>query len=454
MMVVLMIGIILVISAMVIKGTEYQNFQIAGVMLAPDHAESSQVKALQKQFKRQVVALAVVFSILFLVSQAPIFYGWRDFLNILFLFGFLIMVFVPIYRLHHKISQLKSEQQWVYSSKQTVVDLSVSREKGKAAPAKQWVWLSWLPTWLPLFIAILSKQSWPVVLLTALIPLLLLLLPLSYPLAIRTRTPFVSDDSQVAKNYMQQFERLHGLAYIGLTLSVAIFFIVLSAMMLWNPMSVWTIPLVLVFLIVLIGIMATTANRSRALTNQVAGAQGWQMTATDTYYVWGFYSNPNDARLFVPKQMAGMGTTINVAHPVGKIIAVVTGIFIVGLIIWVLAMTLINYQINITADSLVVDVPMYRVEVPFDAVEAIELSQKPLDGVRTNGFGGQDKRYGYFTLADYGAVRLYTYPENDWHIDILLDDSFDPQWLIYNEMTVEETQALYEELLAAWEEGQ
>lgn len=445
------IGLIIILTITIIGGAQYQNFQIAGVVLAPEHAADPAVSHLQKRFRQQQMGLGAVFIGLFLISGLDFMRGWRDFWQILLLFAYIIVAFIPFYRLNQHLNELKKAKGWVYQSNKRQADLSVTREKGKAAPAKRWVWLIWLLTWIPLIISFLSDQSWEVRLPALIIPIVLVVLPLTYPMAIRSRTPFTAEDSEVTKTYMRRFERIHGLGYVALMLCVSLFFIGLFLMMLQNPSSSLTIVWTLLFLAALTAIMVITFRQSRTLLKEFTQPEDWQINDTPTKFVWGVYYNQEDPRLFVPKQVYGMGTTINAAHPAGKVILGVTGIFIVGLIVWVLIMTLINFQINITADTVAVQAPMYGFEVPLADIERIELTQSGLDGNRTNGYGGQDKSYGYFTLENYGSTRLFVYTENDWHIDILLDASYDPQWLIYNEQTLEETEAVYQELVEAWE---
>ncbi|WP_116115398.1 DUF5808 domain-containing protein [Austwickia chelonae] len=51
----------------------------------------------------------------------------------------------------------------------------------------------------------------------------------------------------------------------------------------------------------------------------------------DRYWKWGdLYVNPEDPRIIVPKR-AGWGETINLGHPLGKLIAISTLGLLVGL---------------------------------------------------------------------------------------------------------------------------
>ena len=100
----------------------------------------------------------------------------------------------------------------------------------------------------------------------------------------------------------------------------------------------------------------------------------------------GAYYNPNDSRLFVPKRISGMGTTINVAHPAGKVIMAILGILLVEILGLILTMSLSEYVASIQSDTVAVEAPMYGLEVAYDQIESIKLSEGPLEGSRTNGF--------------------------------------------------------------------
>lgn len=50
----------------------------------------------------------------------------------------------------------------------------------------------------------------------------------------------------------------------------------------------------------------------------------------NSWYLWGFYFNPNDKRMFLPKR-SGLGLTINFANPWAVIIFVVIIVLIIAL---------------------------------------------------------------------------------------------------------------------------
>lgn len=61
------------------------------------------------------------------------------------------------------------------------------------------------------------------------------------------------------------------------------------------------------------------------------------------------------------------------------------------------------------------------------------------------------KSFGYFNLDDYGPVKLYTYANHHYHIDIRLSKGKSPRWVIFNQLTQEETETMYEALMTQWQ---
>ncbi|MGO1677769.1 MAG: DUF5808 domain-containing protein [Ruoffia tabacinasalis] len=453
-MILMTIILILVFVMMMNYAVSYQNFKIFGLSFAPEHAETDEVKTLQRQFRvTQLIIGAVFIGLSFLVSL-DLFQGLRDFMWILILFSYFVLSYVPVSIWQRKFMVLKQEKGWIYETQKRVVDISVTREKGKAAPSKKWAWLIWLLSWVPVIMAWVAQSSGSFLLPLILVPLTLIVIPLSYDMVISSKTPFVSKDSEVTQAYMRHFERNNAVSYLEMSLMVNIFFIAFTALILFNPSDLWLILLLGVFLLAIVALMARTTQKNKDLQATFFDQAEWQMPEEEGQYKWGAYYNPNDSRLFVPKRISGMGTTINVAHPAGKVIMAILGILVVGIIGLVLMMSLSEYDVSIQADTVAVEAPMYGLEVAYDQIESIELNEGPLEGSRTNGFGGMEKRFGHFNLEGYGPVELFIYDSHPYHIDIQFNDGESPGWLIFNQTTQAETEAVYQALVEQWEMNQ
>ena len=449
---VILIGLILLMVVIFWNVSRYQNFQILGVTFKPEHADSIDVRNIQKKFRLQEIILGGVFVGLGFLIHLDIFQGKRDSFLMALLFIYLIASYLPFIFLQKGLTELKIEKGWIYSTEKRIADISVAREKGKAAPKKQWVWIIWLLSWVPFLIIFFSDYSWGMKVTFLLVPIIMLVLPLSYPMVIRTKTPFVSKNSELAKTYMRHYERINAIGYLQLSLVVNVFLITLITFMLFSPSNFLAISLTIGFFLILIGIMVNVTRKNQEL-HKVFFNEEVNLSESKAKYKWGAYYDPEDPRLFVPKRVSGMGVTINIARPAGKIIMGGIYLFTIVLIGFTIVMFSISeLDMSVEAESFEVHAPMYGVEVDFDQIESIELSHEPLKGIRTNGFGGFEKSFGYFNMEGYGPARLYDFSnEHSYHVDILLKDGNSPRWIILNLSTENDTKALYDELIENWE---
>lgn len=445
-----MIGIIVLFTFIMFTIIKYTNFQIVGVTFSPEHASTNQVKQLQNKFKIKQILISLCFIGLTFLSQLELFQGWRDFSQLLIFFIYIIVSYLSVTLLQRQLKKLKAKENWIYESQKRIVDLSVTREKGKAAPKKIWLWLVWLINWIPFTLAWINGQSWSVLFPLLIVGLIMIIIPLSYPSAIRSRTAFVSKNSEITQSYMRRYERINGLTYIQVMILVSLFLLTTTITLIFNLSNFWFIIILLIFLICLIGLIFYSSNTISSLQNEYFVDESWLLTESKATYKWGAYYDPDDPRLFVPK-ISGIGVTINVGRPAGKIINAILMLAIIAILIMVLFMSMTSYDVTFDSNQFQIDVPMYGIEMEFDKIESIELSQTNLSGIRTNGFGGQEKSFGYFNLDEFGPARLYVYNDQAYHINIHLKDGNDPQWIIFNQSTYESTESLYEDLIKQWE---
>lgn len=445
-----LIGIIILVVFIMLNASRYQNFQILGVTFSAQHANSPQIQSLQAKFKYMQLTLAIIFMALSYISKLDIFKGYRDFTQLSFLFLYLISSYIGLTFFQKKLVNLKIRENWVYESHIRMADLSVAREKGKAAPSKNYVWILWAINCLPFFLAFLKGMSWPVLIPLFIVGLVLIIIPLSYPHAIRIRTPFVAEQTEITQSYMRRYERISGISYIQIMILMTAFFIVTTLLMLFDLSSDWFIMILLLFVSALIGLVFYSSRKHKELQNEYFSVPAWHLNESKARYKWGAYYDPDDPRIFVPK-ISGTGMTINIGRPAGKIIHLVMLILILVLLIVVFIMSTTNFDIVVDSNQLQIQAPFYGVEVDFDQIQEIELSKQDLSGIRTNGFGGQEKSFGFFNLENYGSTRLFVYNDQPSHISLLLEEGNEPQWLIFNQSTAEETENLYIELKNNWE---
>lgn len=170
----------------------------------------------------------------------------------------------------------------------------------------------------------------------------------------------------------------------------------------------------------------------------------------DAYWRYGFYINPNDARLFVPDRV-GMNIGINLGKRSGQIVAGITAVFLLVLMVGTI---IPMYRLDFAPDAITGEVQGQ--EVTFDApmtgkttvsladIETVELIEAlPSPRVRTMGVGTASYQIGQFTVAGEPA-RMFV----DTKVTpILKVTTNDGPIVFYTNKKAAETTDLYEELV-------
>lgn len=160
-------------------------------------------------------------------------------------------------------------------------------------------------------------------------------------------------------------------------------------------------------------------------------------------YKWGgFYYNPHDPKLFVPKRIASMGWTINIAHPAGKLMAFGILVLVLAVLIPVYYGSAKDYVITENGSQILIDAAMYDLSIDKNQIVSVSTLDSLPQGTRTNGYGGANKSFGHFSLDGYGKCMLYIYHKGGGYIVLKLTGD-NPAYVIVNGKTPEDTGALY-----------
>lgn len=163
----------------------------------------------------------------------------------------------------------------------------------------------------------------------------------------------------------------------------------------------------------------------------------------DDHYIWGmFYYNPEDPALFVEKR-AGVGWTLNVARPMGKVAMVLTTVLIVaslGMVVYTSASMKLNLQVNQHTLSIK---GMYSENINKEDIEELTFEDSlPEISMKQNGGAIGNKKIGYFKTKNGEKVKLFIENDDSPVIKIVTKDR-----IIYmNYEDREKTEELFNEL--------
>lgn len=129
----------------------------------------------------------------------------------------------------------------------------------------------------------------------------------------------------------------------------------------------------------------------------------------DDYWIWGqFYYNPNSSRAMVNERV-GMGMSMNMAHPFGKVMAVFTVLVLLSLPllgIWLTVGEMTPTQYTLSDHQLTVRQAGTTYTIDLDEIDAVELLEELPPASRTWGTGLPNLLKGSFYVEGYGSCTL------------------------------------------------
>ena len=137
-----------------------------------------------------------------------------------------------------------------------------------------------------------------------------------------TRNMVISKDSNINANYNRAKKKTWADLFIGMSWVNALFLVSFIILNIFVSNDIVMLGGILVFTL----LMEKRYERDTDL----------ELLDDDDQWVLGmFYYNPNDNRLNVEKRL-GYGGTVNIAHPAGKAIMIVSAILIFGSLIYII----------------------------------------------------------------------------------------------------------------------
>lgn len=155
------------------------------------------------------------------------------------------------------------------------------------------------------------------------------------PLAIlmdNTRNMVISRDSNINANYNRAKKKTWADLMIAISWTNALYLVASSILFMFVNTQVAVLVGILVYTVILMIIVIIGAVNQKAVENRYERDTELELQDDDDNWILGmFYYNPNDTRLNVEKRF-GYGATINVAHPAGKVIMIVSALLLIGTI--------------------------------------------------------------------------------------------------------------------------
>lgn len=166
----------------------------------------------------------------------------------------------------------------------------------------------------------------------------------------------------------------------------------------------------------------------------------------DAHWLWGMiYYNPKDKHSMVEKRV-GIGTTVNMATPTGKIFALAGGISLLSvpaICIWLILLEFTPIQLRIADEQLVAHHLRNEYTISLNGINDAELLTELPKMSRNHGTSMENLKKGSYLTSDGNRCTVFANPENE--LFIRLDALGTTYYLSGFDDT--ETKQIYEELI-------
>lgn len=441
-----------VITAAALLYLRYCYHQILGVTFSRAHAKHQDVVNTVQSFAKVCIGILILSIILSTVTLIPFLRAYTEFLMLLLMALNLFCHYVMVVYYQKRLTDIKTQNHWVYpriSREDTT--LTFKAEKGTKDISPVWVWLffgiSFVPSVILLFRPNL-QDIYPIgISLMGAVCQLIMIFPY-YQTSHRYYKPAIANEEENLW-FLQQENKIQKQTSTYWALAMLIFWLLFDYVLVKEQSSPIILIPVILLIISLLFIEYWHQNNviklETELFQQISEEED-NVREHDGYFKWGFYNNPEDSRFLVPKKSPGMGWTINMGHPAGKLTMAGTLIFTLAILGLVIYCGQKDYNISIHDSTLVIDAAMYDREVAKDEIISVSLITQLPDSRRTNGYGGFRKSFGHFLVDGYGKSMVFIYNNVNEYVIVKLKGS-NPGFIIVNEKTTEKTSALYQTVI-------
>ena len=163
-----------------------------------------------------------------------------------------------------------------------------------------------------------------------------LLIPIAYMMD-NTRNTVISKDSNINANYNRAKKKCWADLMIGMSWANTLYVVATLILMMFINSEIMIIAGVLAYTLIIMVCVVIGAKTQMAVEKRYDKDTDLELQDDDDNWIFGmFYYNPNDTRLNVEKRF-GYGGTVNIAHPAGKVIMIISALIIIaliGLLVW------------------------------------------------------------------------------------------------------------------------
>lgn len=393
-----------------------------GVFLTKENAQAPEVEQIVHGYNRQ---MRISLWVLLLSSLPAIFIPWFSIFLMFWLVWLVAGIFAfyaPIARANVRLKELKAERGWGREKEQgegtgqeTVIERGEPVRRVRfyqfAAPCvlsvAVFVWA--LIRFHGQRLEALSIAVGIVAFLTILFYLVALLMD-------RQKLQIISRDGEVNRQYETARKNLWktfwmACAWLNTFYTAALLFLMDKG---WQ-FSDLLIAVTLVYALITVAFLWILIKEKRKLDEAYEDKVEALLPDDDDKWLWGMiYYNPKDKRSVVENRV-GIGTTMNMAKPAGKVLGIFGGLTLLSLplvCIWCILLEFVPIQLSVKEGELVASQIRQDYTVPVSIVENVELLEELPKLSKVSGTGTDTLQKGTFRIAEVGRCQVFLNPQN------------------------------------------
>ena len=260
----------------------------------------------------------------------------------------------------------------------------------------------------------------------------------------RMRNEVISEDSDINANYNRAKKKNWADTNVFIVWVNTIFIALAFLGMVFFQTETASIAAIIAYMLLIIGGLGLFVRKNLAIERRYRKETSIEADDDDYWILGSIYYNPDDKRLNVEKR-AGIGATINMAHPVGKVIGVIMVLALIGALIvmvWIAVLSKTPTSLKYEDGRIVCHQMRDDYVIPADSVEdMIMLSgTKELDMFRVSGYSMDPVYKGNFTVEGEKGCKIFLNTE----VDVYLRFTYDGKTYYVNGGTAEETEKVYQ----------
>ena len=396
------------------NNTVCKNNLILSVTLPPEAQSDREVMEYCEEFKKRLLRICVILTA---VLVPAVFLPWVSVSSFWSMTWLPIAMFV-IMRAYGKgyegLKEIKHRRGWkIATAGQTVVDLKPMKLPKRLKTG--WFVPPMILSVLPVVSCLADnwEGTWSKVLaMTAGMNLMITAMSLVfYGLIFRQRKDILDDDTELTAALTRVRRRNWTKTWLMLSWLTAFY-----SLAVWisqgngNWYVIWTT----VYGVVLTGFCVYTEFATRHAQQKLTQGRNVQpIVDEDDYWIWGqFYYNPHSSKVTINERV-GMGMSMNMAHPVGKAMAVFVVLVLLAMPVlggWMMVEELVPITVEVTEETLTVTRIGTTYEIELNEIEQVQILEKLPPSVRVWGTGMPNLLKGSFSVEGYGMCELCVNP--------------------------------------------